>query len=71
MYWWLVKLHVKLLIEDHLKEMQSTIVIMTLWVRWKNPVKLGIVLDSEDVEDAKDIMLIMIILSDLSIEDTS
>ena len=51
--------------------MQSTIVIMTLWVRWKNPVKLGIVLDSEDVEDAKDIILIMIILSDLSIEDTS
>ena len=66
----MVKLHVKLLIEDYLKEMQSTIVIMTLWVRWKNPVKLGIVLDSKDVEDAKDIIPIMIILSDLSIEDT-
>ena len=51
--------------------MQSTIVIMTLWVRWKNPVKLGIVLDSKDVEDAKDVILIMIILSDLSIEDIS
>lgn len=28
---------------------------MTLWVRWKKPVKLAIRLDSEDVNGAQDI----------------
>ena len=50
-----VKPHVKALIEDQLKEMQSTKVIMTLWVRWKKPVKSALTLESENVEDTKDI----------------
>ena len=50
-----VKPHTKALIEDQLKEMQSTKVIMTLWVRWKKPVKSAITLSPEDVEDAKDV----------------
>ena len=49
------KPHIKALIEDQLKEMQSTKVIMTLWVKWKKPVKLAITLDPEDVEGAQDI----------------
>ena len=49
------KSHIKVLIEDQLKETQSTKVIMTLWVRWKKPVKLAITLDPEDVEGAQDI----------------
>ena len=49
------KPHIKALIEDQLKEMQSTKVIMTLWVRWKKPVKLAITLDPEDVKGAQDI----------------
>lgn len=28
---------------------------MTLWVRWKKPVKSAITLSPEDVEDAKDV----------------
>ena len=32
------------------KEMLSTNLIITLWLRWKNQVKLAITLDSEDVE---------------------
>ena len=48
------KPHIKALIEGHLKEMQSTKVIMTLWVRWKKRVKLAITLDPEDVEGAQD-----------------
>ena len=50
-----VKLHAKALIEDQLKEMQSTNLIMTLSVRWKNPLKSAITLDPDDVEDAKDV----------------
>ena len=34
-----VKPHVKALIESQLKERQSTKFIMTLWVRWKKPMK--------------------------------
>ena len=44
-YFGQTKLHIKALIEDQLKEMQSAKVIMTLWLRWKNPVKLAITLD--------------------------
>ena len=43
------KPYIKTLIEDQLKEMQSAKVIMILWVRWKKPVKLAIMLDPEDV----------------------
>ena len=39
------KPYIKSLIKDQLKEMQSAKVIMTLWLRWKNPVKLAITLD--------------------------
>ena len=49
------KPHIKTLIEEQLKEMESAKIIMTLWVRWKKPVKLAITLDPEDVEDAQDI----------------
>ena len=38
------KPHIKTLIKDQLKEMQSLMVIMTFWVRWKKPVKLAIFL---------------------------
>ena len=34
--------------------MQSAKVIITLWVRWKKPVKLAVTLDPEDEEDAQD-----------------
>ena len=50
-----VKPHVKALIEDQLKDMQSTKVIMTLWVGLKKPVKSTITLDYKDEEDAKDV----------------
>ena len=43
------------LIEEQLKEMQSTKVIVTLWVRWKKPVKSTITIDPEDVEDDRDV----------------
>ena len=45
------KPHIKTLIEDQLKEMQSAKIIMTLWVRWK---KTLIKLDPEDTENAQD-----------------
>ena len=48
------KPHIKALIEDQLKEMQSTKVIMALWIRWKKPVKLTITLDPEDLEGPQD-----------------
>ena len=43
------------LTENQLKKVQSTKVIMTLWVRWKKPVKSTITLDPKDEEDAKDV----------------
>ena len=49
------KPHIKTLIEDQLKEMGSAKIIMTLWVRWKKPVKLATTLDSKDVEGVQDI----------------
>ena len=49
------KPHIKALIEDQLKEMQSAKIIMTLWVRWKKPVRLAITADSEDVEGVQGI----------------
>ena len=50
-----VKSHMNALIEEQLKEMQSTKVIVTLWVRWKKPVKSAITIDPEDVEDDRDV----------------
>ena len=50
-----VKSHINALIEEQLKEMQSTKVIVTLWVRWKKPVKSAITIDPEDVEDDRDV----------------
>lgn len=50
-----VKLHVKLLIDDQLKKLQSTKEITTLWVRQKKPVRSVITLDRKDVENAKDV----------------
>ena len=44
-----------MLINDKLKEMQSTKVITTLRVRGKKPVKFVITLDPEDVDVALDI----------------
>ena len=35
--------------------MGSPKIIMTLWVRWKKPVKLAVTLDLEGAENAQDI----------------
>ena len=48
------KPHIKTLIKNQLKEMESANIIMTLWVIWKMPIKLLIELDPEDLEDAGD-----------------
>lgn len=45
------KPQIKTLIEEQLKSIQSTNVIMRLWVRWKKPAKLAITLDPEDIKD--------------------
>ena len=44
----------KALIEQILKEMLSAKMILTLWARWKKPVKSAITLDTEDVSGAQD-----------------
>ena len=49
------KPHIKTLIRNQLKEMGSTKILMTLWVRWKKPRERPIELDPEDLEDAQDI----------------
>ena len=48
------KTHIKTLIENQLKELGSAKIIMTLWVRWKKPIKQVIELDPDDLEDAHD-----------------
>lgn len=45
------KPHIKTLIEEQLKSIQSTNVIMRLWVRWKKTAKLAITLVPEDIKD--------------------
>ena len=45
--------HIKELIEKQLQEVESAKVIITLWVRLKNPVELLIRLGSEDAENAQ------------------
>ena len=54
-YFYQVEAHVKALMESQLKEMQSTKVIVMLWVRWKKPLYLAIILDSENAEVAEDL----------------
>ena len=49
------KPRIKTFIENQLKEMGSERIIMTLWVVWKEPVKLLIKLDPEDVKNAQDL----------------
>ena len=46
---------VKALLESRDKEMQSTKIIMTAWVRWRKPVKPTITLDTEDEEHAENL----------------
>ena len=48
------KPQIKTLIKNQLKEMGPAKVIMTLWLRWKKPIMLVIVLGAEDVENAQD-----------------
>ena len=47
------KPHTKALIGVQLRETHSAKVIVTLWVRWKKPVKLATRLDPEDVDEAQ------------------
>ena len=49
------KPHIKTLIKNQLKEMESAKIIMTLWVVWKKPIKLLIELDPEDAKNAQDL----------------
>ena len=49
------KSHIKTLIEDQMKEMESAKIIMTLWVRWKKPIMSLIELDPEDAGKAQDV----------------
>ena len=46
------KPHIKTLIKNQLKEMGSTKIIMTLWVRWKKPIMSLIELCPEDAKNA-------------------
>ena len=48
------KPQIKTLIKNQLKEMGPAKVIMTIWLRWKKPIMLVIVLGAEDVENAQD-----------------
>ena len=50
------KPHIKTLLEDQLKEMQSSKVIKTLWGNWRKPVQLVITLDPEDIESAQHVV---------------
>ena len=48
------KPHIKTLIKNHLKEMRSAKIIMTLWLRWKKPVMSLIKLGPEDAKNVQD-----------------
>ena len=69
----LVKPHVKVLTENQLKEMQSTKVIMILWVKWKKPVKSAITIDPKTKVILRMLRVILLIMiqSSLSIADAS
>ena len=49
------KPHIKTLIKNQLKEMGSLKIIITLLVRWKNPIMSLIELDPEDAKNAPDV----------------
>lgn len=49
------KPHTKALTEDQLRKMYSAEVITTLWVKWKELVKLAITLHSEDTDGTQNI----------------
>ena len=49
-----IKPHIKTLIKNHLKEMRSAKIIMTLWLRWKKPVMSLIKLGPEDAKNVQD-----------------
>ena len=49
------KPHIKTLIKNQLKEMGSAKIIMTLWVRWKKPIKQLIELDPEDAKNVQEL----------------
>ena len=48
------KPHIKTLIKNHLKEMRSAKIIMTLWLRWKKPVMSLIKVGPEDAKNVQD-----------------
>ena len=49
------KSHIKTLIKNQLKEMGSAMIIMTLWLRWKKPIKQLIKLDPENAKNAQEL----------------
>ena len=49
------KSHIKTLIKNQLKEMGSAKKIITLWIRWKKPIKRLIKLDPEDAKNAQEL----------------
>ena len=49
------KVHIKTLIKNQLKEIESAKIIMTLWVIWKNPIMPLIELDPKDAKNAQDL----------------
>ena len=49
------KPHIKAVIKNRLKEMGYAKIIMTLWVRWKKPIKQLIELDPEDSKNAQEL----------------
>ena len=69
----LVKPHAKALIENKLKEMQSTKVIIILWVKWKKPVKSAITIDpkAKVILRMLRVILLIMIQSNLSTADAS
>ena len=50
------KPHIKTLIKNQLKEMESAKIIMALWVRWKKRIMPLIELGPEDAENAQDVV---------------
>ena len=47
--------HIRMLIENQLKELGSAKIIMTLWVIWKKPIMPPIELDPKDAKHAQDL----------------
>ena len=49
------KPHINTIIKNHLKELGSAKIIMTLWIIWKKPIEPLIELNPEDVKNAQDL----------------